>query len=86
MFKEKFLNYITILFSIFALFYAVFMESNIKNKCIATVFILLALMFKIVGIIIEKREIKLTKKKSEELSRKIKNEYSSSKNTTNKHI
>lgn len=67
MIKEKFLNYIIIILSIFAVFYAVFTESNIKNKYIATVFLVLAIMFKIVSIILKKREIKNINKKQEEL-------------------
>lgn len=72
MFKEKFLNYITIVFSIFAVFYAVFTEPSAKNKYIATVFLILAVMFKTVSLILEKREIKITEKKQEELKKMIK--------------
>ncbi len=72
MFKEKFLNYITIIFSIFAVFYAVFTAPSAKNKYIATVFLVLAIMFKIVSLILEKKEMKILKKKQEELKNMFK--------------
>lgn len=80
MLKEKFLNYVTIILAVFAIFYAVFTETCTKNRIIASIFLAVALLFKIVSLILEKRELENVKLKQEELEKILKsNKYSKTK-------